>query len=59
MSEPAVASETYSDVKDYYGKQLRTSDDLKTSACCTAGGVKLPAQVREALKSIHPEVTSK
>ena len=26
-------------VQDYYGKQLQTSDDLKTSACCDASAV--------------------
>ena len=60
MSKPTTeATETYSDVKDYYGKRLQTSEDLKTSACCTAGNLKLPARVLEALGSIHPEVASK
>ena len=26
-------------VKDYYGKVLKKSEDLKTSACCDGGGL--------------------
>ena len=54
-----MTDQTYSNVKDYYGKQLQTSNDLKTNACCTVGSVKMPTRVREALRSIHPEVDSK
>ena len=45
-------------VKSYYGKTLKTSSDLKTSACTSQTG-KLPKYVREALKLVHDEVTSK
>ena len=41
-------------VKDYYGKQLATSADLKTSACCDASSV--PAWLKPLLAKIHPEV---
>src|SRR3546814_657653 len=41
-------------VKDYYGKQLRSSDDLKTSACCDPSHV--PHWLKSALARIHPEV---
>jgi len=41
-------------VKDYYGKQLQTSDDLKTSACCDASQV--PEWLKPQLARIHPEV---
>jgi arsenite methyltransferase len=44
-------------VREYYGKVLATSDDLKTSACCTPGA--LPAGVREALANVHEEVRAK
>jgi arsenite methyltransferase len=44
-------------VKDYYGKILSTSADLKTEACCTPGDV--PAHVRSALANIHDEVLIK
>ncbi|MBN2530473.1 MAG: methyltransferase domain-containing protein, partial [Deltaproteobacteria bacterium] len=43
-------------VKDYYGKILKGSADLKTDACCTSEAV--PANIRRVLKNIHPEVLS-
>ena len=45
-------------VKDYYGKTLKTSDDLKTDVCSLAGR-KMPKIVKDALKMVHEEVTSK
>jgi len=44
-------------VKDYYGKVLKTSKDLKTSACCEGGGV--PAHLEALLASVHEEVRAK
>src|SRR3990172_2841439 len=44
-------------VKDYYGKVLKSSKDLKTSACCDGGGV--PAHLEPLLASVHEEVRSK
>lgn len=44
-------------VKDYYGRQLQNSGDLKTSACCDA--TKTPGWLKPLLKRIHPEVTSR
>lgn len=44
-------------VKDYYGKQLQNSDDLKTSACCDASTV--PGWLKPLLVRIHPEVMSR
>ena len=41
-------------VKDYYGRQLASSADLKTSACCDATSV--PAWLKPLLAKIHPEV---
>lgn len=41
-------------VKDYYGKQLSNSADLKTTACCDASSV--PAWLKPLLAKIHPEV---
>ena len=56
--EPSAAA-SHSTVKEYYGKRLQKSTDLKTSACCTAGSVKLPSRVLEALSLVHTNVTSK
>lgn len=44
-------------VKDYYGKVLKTSADLQTSACCDGGSV--PPRLEPLLANVHPDVTSK
>ena len=44
-------------VKDYYGRQLQHSGDLKTSACCDA--TQTPGWLKPLLQGIHPEVTSR
>jgi arsenite methyltransferase len=44
-------------VKDYYGKLLKGSKDLKTSACCD--GPTVPSYVQALLDNVHPEVASK
>jgi len=47
----------YDEVKDYYGKQLQSSDDLQTSACCDASNV--PDWLKPLLSNIHPDVLSR
>lgn len=47
----------YDEVKDYYGKQLQNSDDLKTSACCDASNV--PDWLKPLLSNIHPDVLAR
>lgn len=44
-------------VKDYYGQQLQSTDDLKTSACCDASAV--PDWLKPLLSNIHGEVLSR
>jgi arsenite methyltransferase len=44
-------------VKDYYGKVLKGSKDLKTSACCDGGSV--PAHLEALLDNVHEEVRAK
>jgi arsenite methyltransferase len=44
-------------VKDYYGKQLESSADLKTDACCDVSAV--PGWLKPLLAKIHPEVLSR
>jgi ubiquinone/menaquinone biosynthesis C-methylase UbiE len=44
-------------VKEYYGKTLQSSEDLKTNACCT---FKAPPQhIKHIIEQIHDEVVSK
>ncbi len=44
-------------VQDYYGRQLQSSGDLKTSACCDAS--QMPQWLKPLLARIHPEVLSR
>jgi arsenite methyltransferase len=44
-------------VRNYYGRVLKSTQDLQTSACCTAE--KLPAHLAEVEKLIHDEVRDK
>ncbi|MGH8223355.1 MAG: methyltransferase domain-containing protein [Woeseiaceae bacterium] len=44
-------------VRDYYGRVLKSSRDLKTSACCDADSV--PDWLKPLLERIHPEVLSR
>jgi SAM-dependent methyltransferase len=44
-------------VQDYYGKQLQSSADLKTSACCDASA--MPEWLKPLLARIHPEVLAR
>lgn len=44
-------------VQDYYGRQLRNSGDLKTTACCDTAAV--PNWLKPLLARIHPEVLAR
>lgn len=44
-------------VKEYYGKVLKGSKDLKTSACCDGGGV--PGHLDALIANVHEEVRAK
>lgn len=44
-------------VKDYYGKRLQNSQDLKTSACCDSSST--PEWLKPLLANIHPDVVAK
>lgn len=44
-------------VTKYYGETLKTSDDLKTSACCTPNA--LPKAVRDILSEVPDEIKAK
>jgi arsenite methyltransferase len=48
---------TLDSVKDYYGRVLKSSSDLKTSACCLAES--LPPHVAAVLRDVHEEVKSR
>ena len=44
-------------LKDYYGRILKDSSDLKTTACCLP--TPPPARLRALLADIHEEVKAK
>ena len=44
-------------VQAYYGQELQSSADLKTSACCDADAV--PAWLKPLLARIHPDVLAR
>jgi SAM-dependent methyltransferase len=44
-------------VKNYYGKVLKSSQDLKTSACCDGGAV--PWHLEDLLANVHEDVRAK
>ena len=48
---------TLDSVQDYYGRQLQSSADLKTTACCDFSS--MPNWLKPLLSNIHPEVLSR
>jgi SAM-dependent methyltransferase len=45
------------EVQRYYGETLESTDDLKTTACCTAAAP--PDYVKELLAGVHTEVSAR
>ncbi|MEK9629929.1 MAG: methyltransferase domain-containing protein [Nitrospinota bacterium] len=52
-----TSTEVREDVQEYYGKILKTKNDLQTSACCVAD--TMPDYLRAYLPNIHEEVQSR
>ncbi|MEM7027114.1 MAG: methyltransferase domain-containing protein [Pseudomonadota bacterium] len=52
MSQQAIE-----DVQEYYGKELQTNEDLKTSACCPLEAP--PERIQKLLKNVHDTVQAK
>jgi SAM-dependent methyltransferase len=52
-----VASKTHEQVQTYYGKTLKSSEDLQTDACSTAE--RPPRWLRQILSQVHDEVLSR
>ena len=45
-----------SSVKDYYGKIIKKTTDLKTDACCTKESY--PLKIRKCMKEIHEDIVN-
>ncbi|XP_062436482.1 arsenite methyltransferase isoform X2 [Rhea pennata] len=54
----ATGEQIHRMVQDYYGKELQSTEDLKTGACVTPAG-PLPRAAREALERVHQEVVAR
>lgn len=52
-----MAQQTLDAVRDYYGKVLKSKDDLKTSACCPLEAP--PVHVQSLLKNVHENIQQK
>ena len=57
--ESSSGSGTLDSVKEYYGKILHGTDDLKTNACTTSCGAGAPKRVKKVIAECHEEVLSK
>ncbi|WP_442498860.1 methyltransferase domain-containing protein [Methylobacter sp. sgz302048] len=53
MTDAAISES----VQNYYGEVLKSSQDLKTSACCTLDA--MPGHLRPLLADLHPEVVDR
>lgn len=53
-----MAEETHKQVQEYYGQRVKSTDQLLTNVCyaVTGGGT---GKVKQAIKNVHPEVSSK
>lgn len=54
---PPRDADLQSFVRDYYGRQLASSADLKTTACCASGAP--PGWIASRLANVHPDVSSR
>ncbi len=57
QSSPCCEPDLHQEVQRYYGEVLASTDDLKTSACCTV--VQPADHVKEALAHIHDDVMAR
>lgn len=54
---PIEQADKHANVKEYYGKSLHSSQDLKTDACCT--DTQVPLYIKNALTDVHNEVMAR
>ncbi|MCZ6848819.1 MAG: methyltransferase type 11, partial [Alphaproteobacteria bacterium] len=54
MMDDKTIGDIRDDVRDYYGQVLKSTDDLKTSACCPVDAI--PDWMRALIANIDPEI---
>lgn len=58
--EDEEAARAHAHVKQYYGRDIETVEDFKTSSGCNKQDCnQLSASIKAAIKQIHPQVISK
>ncbi len=57
IENETCAADIETGVRDYYGETLQSSQDLRTSACCSAQG--MPPHLRDIYQQLHAEVKSR
>ena len=54
-----VTAETLDSVREYYGKLLHGTEDLKTNACTPSCGAGMPKTIKKVIAECHEEVVTK
>jgi len=57
VSSEVLVGKSLDDIKEYYGKTLKSNDDLKTSACCTDD--VLPGYIKSIIADLEDEIVAK
>jgi arsenite methyltransferase len=52
-----AGTQSLDSIREYYGRVLTSSQDLKTGACCTPDD--LPERMRSLVANVHPEVSNR
>ncbi|MCR9133366.1 MAG: methyltransferase domain-containing protein [bacterium] len=52
-----MKNDLHDQVATYYGKTITSTNDLKTSACCT--NIEYPSHIKQILSELHDETLSK
>ena len=58
MSGKEEEIQVHENVKEYYGKRVKTTEDLMTNSC-TLDRSAFSSEAKEALQQIHPEILAK
>ncbi len=51
-------TETHKEVKEFYGKKVKTRDDMVTNVCLISPD-SMPQEAKEVMKLLHPDTLAK